>query len=86
MQRRIKIKGKAFTRFIDSCRPDDETQDWIWEELILLGRDPNLGYRILFVFGSARIYQFRIGEYSANYTFDDEFLRILYIGILGKCP
>jgi hypothetical protein len=86
MRRRIKVKGKAFTRFIDRCKPDDETQDLIWDQLNLLKRAPNLGYRISFVFGSARIYQFRIGEYSANYTFDDELVRVLYIGILGICP
>lgn len=84
MARGLNINRRAFTHFIDRCKPDDPTQDIILAALSRLAQDPSLGYRVYFVYPP--LFRIDIPPYVANYEFDAELVTVLYLGIIGKCP
>jgi hypothetical protein len=84
MERSLNLKRRPYTRFLDGCRPKPEALQEILASIALLARDPNHGYRILFV--NPPIFQIRVGPYAVNYVFDDTTVTVLYLGIIGRCP
>lgn len=83
MERKILVEESAFAQFSRGCKPDSDTKAAIKAALEALKTNPEKGQRI--PFNTPDFYQLAVGEYRIHYIFDERQVKIVYIGILGRC-
>jgi hypothetical protein len=83
MARRITIVESALSRFSEKCGADPSIKQKIRDELAKLKLLPELGYPIPFT--DPLFYQLPVDDYRIHYQILPTEIKVLYIGILGRC-